>query len=612
LGTDADGSTLFACGVGDNEDRDPVLLRWRLGDSFQTVAASPDPWGIPCVSRSTTLSSNGLNLAVDVGTREGHGWVNVLQNRAPLPGENTTVTQLNDYHNIAHALVPTAISGDGTVVAVYQEGDAAIASNNCRLDPACPFGLRNVLEDLNYDGSAGVGRLLNFPDRSAAVVAPIYWSRTGDLQYVSDAFVERGVLVDPTPQSPFSMSADGRTLFGISTRHYSDGSAHDECFIASFGERPTSPPLPAVPEGCGNGVVDAGEACDDGNQNNLDACTTRCQRVALVTGFSSTCAIHHGRVECWGKNPNIRGPGEVSRGWSKVAIPRTDGVTQLAIGANHACIVREGGTVRCWGNNRFGELGDQSTNTSYTPVDVPGLTGVVQVAAGGAHTCALLSDGTVRCWGNNSVGQLGDETLSDSLLPVDVSNIRNAVQISAGDRSDQTCALLVDGTVSCWGFVGWVATPVASSVSGLSNVRELLPADEPNYALLLDGRLVSWIGLTAGSPGGSAALPVVAQVAGNTWGIICSVSAEGSIACSGNDVSWGVHGTGDRSNSGPVLGIRNAVQIAVSDDSFACALLATGEVRCWGNDSEGQLGNGTVKTNFPYGIPTPVAVQGFP
>jgi hypothetical protein len=71
-------------------------------------------------------------------------------------------------------------------------------------------------------------------------------------------------------------------------------------------------------------------------------------------------------------------------------------------------------------------------------------------------------------------------------------------------------------------------------------------------------------------------------------------------------------GTGNRLGSGNVFGIQNAVQIAASDDGFACALLATGEVRCWGNDSAGQLGIGLVKTNFPGGIPTPVTVKGFP
>jgi alpha-tubulin suppressor-like RCC1 family protein len=86
------------------------------------------------------------------------------------------------------------------------------------------------------------------------------------------------------------------------------------------------------------------------------------------------------------------------------------------------------------------------------PVIVTGLEGVTALAAGDYHTCAVLRDGTVKCWGDNEYGQLGNDSTSNSNVPVAVAGIRNAIGIAAGMQ--HTCALLADETVSCWGNNG--------------------------------------------------------------------------------------------------------------------------------------------------------------
>ncbi len=110
------------------------------------------------------------------------------------------------------------------------------------------------------------------------------------------------------------------------------------------------------------------------------------------------------------------------------------------------------GTVRCWGRNTVGQLGDGTTGDHPIPATVSSLGGTAtSIAAGQQHTCAMLSDGAVRCWGFNIDGQLGDGTMTNRLTPVAVINmLGTATSISTIYR--HTCVLLNHGTVSCWGL----------------------------------------------------------------------------------------------------------------------------------------------------------------
>jgi alpha-tubulin suppressor-like RCC1 family protein len=126
-----------------------------------------------------------------------------------------------------------------------------------------------------------------------------------------------------------------------------------------------------------------------------------------------------------------------------------DSLVRLAAGSAHTCQVNDDGTVRCWGLNSSGQLGDGTTTTRPTPVTVVGLTNAVAIAAGEFHTCVLVANGTARCWGDNSKGQLGDGTTTTRLTAVSVPNVADAVAIAAGEF--HTCAILANGTARCWG-----------------------------------------------------------------------------------------------------------------------------------------------------------------
>jgi len=136
-----------------------------------------------------------------------------------------------------------------------------------------------------------------------------------------------------------------------------------------------------------------------------------------------------------------------------LAEPRlSDPSVRLSSGGSHTCHVKDDATIRCWGGNFSGQLGDGTTTNRSTPVTVGGFAGAVAVAAGSNHTCALLADGTARCWGSNGVGQLGDGTVTNRRTRVIVRTLGNAVAITAA--GDHSCALLADGTARCWGTQG--------------------------------------------------------------------------------------------------------------------------------------------------------------
>lgn len=186
----------------------------------------------------------------------------------------------------------------------------------------------------------------------------------------------------------------------------------------------------------------------------------------IAAGHGHVCAVAGGQLRCWGWNVlGQLGVGSTEAIGDEVgelpppAVALT-GVVEVVAGVSHTCARVQAGTVHCWGSSSRGELGYGDTlRRGDAPGDLPtpavALGGpAVQLAAGGHHTCALLADASLRCWGANDAGQLGQARAGDvgdqpGEMPPPPIDVEEVVQVVAG--ANHTCTRHADGTVRCWG-----------------------------------------------------------------------------------------------------------------------------------------------------------------
>jgi len=278
---------------------------------------------------------------------------------------------------------------------------------------------------------------------------------------------------------------------------------------------------------------------------------------------------------------------DVSEASVAPARPPLGSVVQIALGGNHSCALLDDATVKCWGKNEQGQLGDGSSTSSSVPVGVKGLASVAEVAAGARHTCARLKDGTAACWGWNNDGAVGDGTTSPANAPVAIKGLKNVTQLSLG--SAHTCALLADKTVRCFGLnhagqVGdgtTLARHIPTLVTGLNNVVQIEARGFHTCARLASGAVSCW---------GS-----------NREGELCD-GVTVNVPTTGSGPAWVAIGR-DRSTPANIAGATNVVDLALGGMQ-TCMRRSDGKIACCGLNSQHSLGSDTFLR-----APTPVVID---
>ncbi len=259
---------------------------------------------------------------------------------------------------------------------------------------------------------------------------------------------------------------------------------------------------------------------------------------------------------------------------------------RLAVGGEHACLIKYDGSLWCWGANDHGQLGDGTTSDSNIPVNTDGQIDWVSLAAGPSHSCGLRSDGSAWCWGDNVDGQLGVGDLQPRSSPVPVTGDPGWVSISAG--VGRTCGARTDGTVWCWG--GGVPSPSPMpAVTG-----ELVQVGDSELCTLGADRTISCNGSAVGS-GGWETLSVGAAHA-------CAIDTSGALSCWGDNDS-GQLGDGTTSSSQTPVAVGAGFAQVSAGAAQTCAIDTAGALSCWGANDSGQIGDGTTD---PRPSPVPV------
>jgi alpha-tubulin suppressor-like RCC1 family protein len=451
------------------------------------------------------------------------------------------------------------------------------------------------------------------------------WRSTAPLLVALGALLGVGTtaLAGPAPGSP------GRGSLAAGTGHacvVASGAAY--CWGLNYAGQ------------LGDGSSDGPRSCAVAHVSARVSCSASAVRVDVVAGIRSiaagdgfTCAVlRSGDVYCWGMNydgalgdGSIAGPqtcrvGSHSFSCSSSAV-RVSGLNRavgISATADHVCAVVADGSVYCWGANEEGDLGTGRLTSSRvcgaeppaepcspTPHRVTGLDAATAVAAGVDHTCALLRDGGVDCWGENALGELGagDVRLPScqgdpcSTRPLRVRTLHSAVAVSAGD--EQSCALLADGDVDCWGD-NEDGELGQGSTSGpqTCHIPQAVPCSD------LPVRVVGVAHASAVATGnGQACAASLGQVfcwGMTSWGVLGNGTTHSQSAC------W--NGACD-TRPVRVVEVAGADAVAASGGGLdGCALSAPLAVSCWGAGANtGDFGGGNALSSA-----SPLPVSGLP
>jgi alpha-tubulin suppressor-like RCC1 family protein len=302
-----------------------------------------------------------------------------------------------------------------------------------------------------------------------------------------------------------------------------------------------------------------------------------------------------------------------------------DDAVALALGAEHLCIARAGGTVVCDGNDDAGQIGYGMSVTPWRPRNVLFVNDARQIVAGDSYACAVLGDHTVSSWGS----LLGNGSGASSNEPVSLAAIGVITDLAAG--ASHACALHDGGTVGCWGSDnvgqcgdggtggGGRTSPVAA-VPAITGALDIAAGSNHTCVVRSSGAVSCWGACAAGQCGNGSSPPVAlgpVDVVGLTESVVeiaaggdhtCGRYASGHLACwgRGTEGQLGYGGASDQPRARDVVGVSGATALCVGY-RHTCALLQNGDVMCWGLGDHGAMGDGMTSTHL---TPMPAMISG--
>lgn len=381
------------------------------------------------------------------------------------------------------------------------------------------------------------------------------------------------------------------------------------------------------PDGIGDsGGIDAArdDASDVAHPDVSVDCPLGCDGIiAVATRQNHTCALREGgTVACWGENVfGQLGDGTYVSRARPADVLRIDDAVDVSVSYHTSCVVHENGDLSCWGHHGFLELGDIAIEephpTGYREDTYPVAKRFSlphrarQISLGALHACALVKDnagaGRVWCWGWNRYGNVGTGSNTAPLAPQEVVGLYDlggsAKAVASGLRHG--CALMDDDALYCWGENrSKMIAPEQEATAILGPT--LIPGSYAsvsvgmNHLCAVDrqGELHCWGRSVEGQHGPAQGLTGLADVA---LGLIhtCVRTREGQVDCMGQN-NLNVLATQGLDNFMEPLRVDFPEEPVVSFSSglyHVCALVASGNVYCWGNNDKGQLGNGVTSSS---------------
>jgi alpha-tubulin suppressor-like RCC1 family protein len=348
----------------------------------------------------------------------------------------------------------------------------------------------------------------------------------------------------------------------------------------------------------------------------------------ITSGGAHSCAIFtNGKLKCWGSNSE----GQIGVGSSDsvkvnaVSVDSNVNYAQISAGTSHNCGITTAGVLKCWGNNLYGQLGIGSTTKSNVPVVVDSGVSYSFISASFYNTCGITTAGVLKCWGRNSDGQIGDGTNTQRNSPTIIESGVTYSHVGVG--SINTCAITTSGVLQCWGAnahgqigdgttnVTWFPIDIDDGVS----YSKVLCSESNTCAITSAGVLKcwGWSGLSklGTSHTGDATSPIVVDsgvnyaslALGTSEGLAnhaCAITSAGVLKC------WGYNSDGQLGDGTTNSAIALVVDVGVSYSKISaggkhsCGITSSGMIKCWGANHFSQIGNGT-----PYFKSSPLEID---